>query len=89
MNLLQMIVLHRHVCFSSWQPSACLKVLTAGACVMSGTVCCCRPAGSLGKVVYGVFGVGNSQWQQTYQAFPKQVALQLTAAGANQVELKT
>lgn len=56
---------------------------------MPGTACCCQPAGSLGQVVYGVFGVGNSQWQQTYQAFPKQVALQLKAAGANQVEMKT
>eukprot|EP00775_Hariotina_reticulata_P009541 gene9541-9705_t len=41
--------------------------------------------GSLSQVVYGVFGVGNSQWQQTYQAFPKRLALQMEAAGAKQV----
>jgi sulfite reductase alpha subunit-like flavoprotein len=42
-------------------------------------------AGCLSKVTFSVFGVGNSQWAQTYQAFPTQVALQLARAGATQV----
>lgn len=41
--------------------------------------------GSLSKVTFSVFGVGNSQWAQTYQAFPTQVALGLARAGATQV----
>jgi DNA-binding transcriptional regulator YdaS (Cro superfamily) len=45
-------------------------------------------AGSLSKVMFSVFGVGNSQWAQTYQAFPTQVALQLARAGATQVTLQ-
>jgi len=36
-------------------------------------------------VTCAVFGVGNSQWQQTFQAFPKKVDVQLTKAGANRV----
>jgi hypothetical protein len=36
-------------------------------------------------VTFSVFGVGNSQWAQTYQAFPTQVALGLVRAGATQV----
>ena len=36
-------------------------------------------------MTFSVFGVGNSQWAQTYQAFPTQVALGLARAGANQV----
>lgn len=42
-------------------------------------------AGSLSGVNYAVFGVGNSQWAQTFQAFPKKVDVQLKAAGAHQV----
>ncbi|KAF8059389.1 cypD [Scenedesmus sp. PABB004] len=44
-----------------------------------------QAAGSLSSVNFAVFGVGNSQWAQTYQAFPQQVALQLARAGANQL----
>lgn len=33
-----------------------------------------------------MFGVGNSQWAQTYQAFPQQVALGLVRAGATQAQ---
>jgi sulfite reductase alpha subunit-like flavoprotein len=49
------------------------------------TGCAWPAAGSLSKVTFSVFGVGNSQWAQTYQAFPTQVALQLARAGATQV----
>jgi sulfite reductase alpha subunit-like flavoprotein len=44
-------------------------------------------SGSLSGVNYAVFGVGNSQWQQTFQAFPKKVDVALKAAGAHQVRL--
>eukprot|EP00878_Enallax_costatus_P002291 GHUV01002466.1.p1 GENE.GHUV01002466.1~~GHUV01002466.1.p1 ORF type:complete len:1154 (+),score=313.19 GHUV01002466.1:119-3580(+) len=44
-----------------------------------------KEEGSLSKVAYAVFGVGNSQWAQTYQAFPSQVDLQLPKAGATKV----
>lgn len=50
---------------------------------------CVSPAGSLSKVAYGVFGVGNSQWAQTYQAFPSQVDLQLAKAGATRVSVES
>lgn len=64
----------------------------AARCVHSlGALTTCTPArhtlapGSLSKVTYAVYGVGNSQWQQTFQAFPKQVSLQMEAAGAHKV----
>jgi cytochrome P450/NADPH-cytochrome P450 reductase len=38
--------------------------------------------GSQAGVRYAVFGVGNSQWAATFQAFPKKVDGLLTAAGA-------
>ncbi|KIZ02858.1 NADPH--cytochrome P450 reductase [Monoraphidium neglectum] len=38
--------------------------------------------GSQAGVRYAVFGVGNSQWAATFQAFPKRVDGLLTAAGA-------
>jgi len=41
--------------------------------------------GSLSGVSYAVFGVGNSQWKQTFQAFPKRMDVQLKGAGATQV----
>jgi cytochrome P450/NADPH-cytochrome P450 reductase len=48
-------------------------------------MCVHAHAGSLAGVNYAVFGVGNSQWAQTFQAFPKKVDVQLKAAGAHQV----
>lgn len=41
--------------------------------------------GALSGVTYAVFGVGNSQWAQTFQAFPKKVAVQMVKAGAHEV----
>ncbi|GBF99888.1 hypothetical protein Rsub_12684, partial [Raphidocelis subcapitata] len=39
-------------------------------------------AGSAAGVKFSVYGVGNSQWAATFQAFPKRVAAGLARAGA-------